>query len=86
LCHTKSMIKLKSKQREDVNEMAYSIARAMCRESEAEEEALRKKNLAEGALGSLGDMKGRKVKAQNLSPAERKENSNKAALKRWLRQ
>jgi hypothetical protein len=86
LCHTKSMVIRKSKKREDVNEMAYSIARAMSRESEAEKEAMREKNLAAVALGSLGDLKGGKARAQKLSTDERKDISNRAALKRWLRQ
>ena len=86
LCHTKSMVIRKSKKREDVNEMAYSIARAMSRESEAEKEAMREKNLAALALGSLGDLKGSKARAQKLSTDERKDISNRAALKRWLRQ
>jgi methyl coenzyme M reductase subunit C-like uncharacterized protein (methanogenesis marker protein 7) len=51
------MVKRKSKKREDVYEMAYSIARAMSRESEAEKATMREKNLAAVALGSLGDLK-----------------------------
>jgi hypothetical protein len=86
LCHTKSMDKRKSKKRAVVNEMPHSPTRAMPRESKAQKEAKREMNPIAAPSGILGDLKGSKPRAQKLSREERKEISNKVALKRWLRQ
>jgi hypothetical protein len=86
LCHTKNMDKRKSKKRAVVNEMAYSPARAMSRGSKPKKEAKREMNPPAVLAGILGDLKGSKPRAQKLSREERREISDKVALKRWLRQ
>jgi hypothetical protein len=80
------MIKQESNKSRDVNEMAYSIARAMSRESEAERKARGERGRAGSTAAISRDPKDRKPKARKSSAAERKELSDKVALKRWLRQ
>ena len=80
------MVKQKSDKGSDVNEMAYSIARAMSRECEAERRAMREENRAAVTSGIQGEPKVSRPGGRKLSAAERKELSDKVALKRWLRQ
>ena len=76
------MIIQKSKKSEDINEMAYSIAKEMTREPGPSKGPAKEKNSAPGRSAGL---KGGKAKVQRLSQEERKELARKSELKKWLR-
>ena len=67
----------KSKRTTDVNVIASQIV------DKATDEAHIVKNPAAVALGRLGGLKGGKVRAERLTPEQRKEIAKKAALARW---
>ncbi len=70
----------------DIDVIAFNIARAINKESEAREEPVKEKNPAAVALGRLGGLTGGKARAESLSAKKRKEIAQKAAQKRWLKQ
>ena len=70
----------------DINVMAFNIAQAINKESEAREEPVKEKNPAAAAHGRLGGLTGGKARAESVSAKKRKEIAQKAAQKRWLKQ
>ena len=70
----------------DIDVMAFNIAQAINKESEAQEEPVKEKNPAAVALGRLGGLTGGKTRVESLSAKKRKEIAQKAAQKRWLKQ
>jgi len=70
----------------DINLMAFNIARAINKESEAQEEPVREKNPAAVAPYHLGGLTGGKARGESISAKKRKEIAQKAAQKRWLKQ
>jgi hypothetical protein len=82
----KKMAKRKSKKRAVVNEMTHSPAPAMSLGSRPKKEAKREMNPTAVPSGILGDLKSSRPRARKLSREERREISDKVALKRWLRQ
>lgn len=69
---------------EDANRIGARIVDALDPEPKTKTVAYAmKKNPAAGALGRLGGVKGGKVRAQRLSPEERREIARKAAKARW---
>jgi hypothetical protein len=67
---------------QDENQLAKSIL-DLITTGDAEAEPKPEKNPAAVALGRLGGLKGGHVRAQNLSPARRKQIAKKAAEARW---
>jgi len=64
----------------DTNELAAFIVEQATREPE---EPFREKNPHAVALGRLGGLKGGKVRAEKLTPEQRKEIAKRAAHARW---
>ena len=64
----------------DTNELAYFIAKQATADPE---EPPRDKNPHAVALDRLGGLKGGKVRAERLTPEQRREISKKAATTRW---
>ena len=69
----------RSSKRQDINELASSIAR------QATDGTCHEKNPAAVALGRLGSLKGSKARAASLSGEKRSEIARKAARARWGR-
>lgn len=72
------MQKRSSKKRQDINELASSIA-----EKATSKQDDNGKNPYAVVLGRLGGLKGGKVTAEKLTSEQRKETARKAARARW---
>ena len=90
LCYPQSMAKRKKKEH-DFSVTAYQIVQQATGQDEPELEQEEKAELIDGknphavALGRLGGLKGGKVRAEKLTPEQRKEIAQKAAKIRWNR-
>jgi hypothetical protein len=67
----------------DPNELAFQVFQEAIGEAPARPDADAMKNPAAVALGKLGGAKGGKARAAKMSPEERRESAQKAALARW---
>jgi hypothetical protein len=70
----------------DINVMAFNIAQAINKESEAQGEPGKEKDTAVVAPGRLLGLTGGKTRAESLSAKKRKETAQRVAQKRWLKQ
>jgi hypothetical protein len=87
VAHITAMPDRPRKRPRDPNQLAklmVDIATGQVEDREATPEE-QGKNPAAVALGRLGGLKGARIRAENLSPAKRKQIARKAAFARWKR-
>lgn len=75
----------RSRKTRDVNEAAFDAVQQIIKQQSEPPLVPREKNPAAQALGRLGGLKGGRVRAERMTPDERRESASRAAQARWER-